>query len=223
VGVSEKAAVDPGYEPVPPSMQEPLRMDWTSRNSAPHSESVEAYTNCDEVELFLNGRSLGKQLKHPDASPLLWDVPYEPGSLKAVASNQGRQASVDELRTAGKPVRIILVPDRARISPDHNDAITIVATAVDDAGVPVPDASAEIQFTVTGPGEIVATDSGSNTDHESFLLTHRHLFAGHLVAILRATGSSGEIQIRASAPGMLDGATGLQAVPSAPPEFSRYF
>jgi beta-galactosidase len=223
VGDSEKAAVDPGYEVVPPSMQEPLRMDWTSRNSAPHSESVEAYTNCDEVELFLNGRSLGKQLKHPDASPLLWEVPYEPGSLKAVAYLQGRQASLDELRTAGRAVRIVLAPDRTRTSPDHNDAITIVATAVDEAGVPVPDASADVQFSVAGPGEIVATDSGSNTDHERFLLSRRRLYEGRMIAIVRATGSSGEIRIRASAPGMLEGATSIQAVPSTPPEFSRYF
>jgi beta-galactosidase len=223
LGVSEKAAVDPGYEPVPPSMQEPLRHDWTSRNSALHSESVEAYTNCDEVELFLNGRSLGKQLKHPDASPLLWEVPYEPGSLKAVAYTQGRQASVDELHTAGKPVRIVLAPDRTQTSPGRNDEVTIVATAVDDAGVPVPDASTEIQISVTGPGEIVATDSGSSTDHEPFQLSHRHLYAGRIVAILRATGSTGEIQIRASASGMVEGATSVQAVPSTPPEFAHSF
>jgi beta-galactosidase len=223
LGLSEKAAVDPGYEPVPPSMEEPLRRDWTSRNAAPHSESVEAYTNCDEVELLLNGHSLGKQLKHPDASPLTWEVPYEPGSLKAVAYLQGRQASVDELRTAGRPVRVVLTPDRTQISPDRNDVVTVAVTAVDEAGVAVPDASAEVQISVTGPGEIVATDSGSNTDHEPFRLSHRHLFAGRMIAILRATGSPGEIRVAASAPGMAGGAASVKAVPGAPAEFERSF
>ena len=211
VAATERSVIDPGYESVQPALQEPLLLDWTPRNTAAHSEAVEVYTNCDEVELLLNGQSLGRQKLHPDASPLTWDVPYAPGSLKAAAYNQGRLAAEDELRTAGKAARIVLSAERATVSAGSQDAVAVVATAVDDAGVPVPAADNEVQFTVSGPAEILATDNGSNTDHESFLLPHHRLYGGRAIAIVRATASSGSIQIHASAAGLAGGDAGLTA------------
>lgn len=218
VAANEKTAVDPGYEPLPAEMKEPLRADWTPRNSAPHKETIEVYTNCEEVELFLNSSSLGRQKLHPDATPLIWEVPYAPGALKAVAYIQGRPAAEDELRTAGKAARIVLTPERDTFSPDRNDVVPIVAMVVDDAGVPVPDsdqaAIGELQFSVSGPAEIVATDNGSRTDHDSFLLSHRHLYNGRAIAILRATASSGSIHVHASTPGLADADASLTAIPA---------
>ena len=223
VAPTERATVDPGYESVQPDLQEPLLLDWTPRNTAPHSESVEVYTNCDEADLLLNGHSLGRQSLHPDASPLKWDVPYAPGSLRAVAYIQGKQVAEDELRTAGKPARIVLSPDRSTLSPAADDVLTIVATAVDDAGVRVPDASAEIQFSVSGPAQIIATDNGSNTDHESFVLPQHHLYAGRLIVLVRATASVGAIHLHASADGLANADAQLTAVPPPPPAFVRAF
>jgi beta-galactosidase len=223
VAATERSAIDPGYESVEPALQQPLRLDWTPRNTAAHSESVEVYTNCEEVELLLNGQSLGRQKLHPDASPLTWNVPYAPGSLKAVAYNQGSLAVEDELRTAGKATRLVLSAERATLSPGAEDAVIVVATAVDQAGVRVPDAANEVLFTVLSPGEIVATDNGSNTDHESFLLPRHGLYDGRAVAILRATASSGSIRVHASATGLADGDVRLTAVEGAPPSFARAF
>jgi len=223
VAPSERSAIDPGYEALQPALQQPLLLDWTPRNTAAHSESVEVYTNCEEVELLLNGQSLGRQKLHPDASPLTWAVPYAPGSLKAVAYNQGIQVAEDELRTAGKAARILLTPERTTISPDGNDVVTIAATAVDAAGVPVPDATDSVEFTVSGPARIVATDNGSNTDHEPFLLAQHHLFGGRMIAILQATASSGSIRVRASAAALADGNARLTAVPGNPSGFVRAF
>jgi beta-galactosidase len=174
---------------------------------------VEVYTNCEEVELLMNGQSLGRQKLHPDASPLTWNVPYAPGSLKAVAYNQGRPAAEDELRTAGKPALIVLSAERATVSAGWEDAVAVVATAVDAAGVQVPDAANEIQFTVSGPAQIVATDSGDNTDHDCFLLSRHRLYDGRAIAILRATASSGSIRVHASAAGLAGGDATLMAVP----------
>jgi len=213
VAASERAVIDPGYESVPQAMQQTLLLDWTPRNTAAHSESVEVYTNCEEVELLLNGQSLGRQKLHADASPLTWNVLYAPGSLKAVGYNQGSQVAEDELRSAGKAARIVLSPERATVSSGGEDAVTIVATAVDEAGVPVPDAANEVQFTVAGPAQILATDNGSNTDHESFVAPRRHLYDGRAIAILRATASSGSIRVNASAAGLADGETQLTAIP----------
>lgn len=216
VAASERVAIDPGYESVPQAMQETLLLDWTPRNTAAHSESVEVYTNCEEVELLLNGQSLGRQKLHADASPLTWNVPYAPGSLNAVAYNRGIPAAEDELRTAGKAARLVLSPERTTLSPSGEDAVTIVATAVDDAGVPVPDASGEVQFSIAGPALIVATDNGSITDHESFLLPRHHLYGGRMIAVLRATAPSGSIRLHASAAGLAGGDALLSAVPSTP-------
>ena len=223
VATTERSAIDPGYESFKPVREESLLLDWTPRNTTAHSESVEVYTNCEEVELLLNGQSLGRQKLHSDASPLTWNVPNAPGSLKAVAYNQGSQVAEDVLRTAGTAARIVLFSERTTLSPGGDDVVTIVATAVDAAGVPVPDESADVQFTVSGPAEIVATDNGSNTDHESFLLPHHHLYGGRTIAILRATASSGSIRVHASAAGLADGDALLTAVPSAPSGFVRAF
>jgi beta-galactosidase len=223
VALNEKSAADPGYESVQPDLQEPLLLDWNPRNTAPHSESVEVYTNCDEVDLLLNGQSLGRQKLHQDASPLKWDVPYSPGSLRAVAYTQGNPVAEDELRTAGKLARIVLLPDRSSLSPTGDDVLTIAATAVDDAGVRVPDASAEVQFTVSGPAQIVATDNGSNTDHEPFPHPQHHLYAGRLIVLVRATAPAGTIHVHASAAGLADGDVQLTAVPPAIPSFARAF
>jgi beta-galactosidase len=221
--VREKSAIDPGYESVSAAPQEPLLPDWSPLNSAPHTESVEAYTNCEEAELFLNGRSLGRQKLHADATPLTWEVPYEPGSLQAVAYRQGQPVAKDELRTAGRAARIVLSPDRATLSPDGNDVVTVVATVVDEAGVPVPDAAGVLQFTVSGPALIVATDNGSSTDHDSFLLPRHHLYGGRAIAILRATASQGSISIHASAEGMAGADARLTAVPANSRGWMRSF
>ncbi|MDR3727743.1 MAG: glycoside hydrolase family 2 TIM barrel-domain containing protein [Terracidiphilus sp.] len=223
VGASEKAALDPGYESVPADLQEPLLHDWTPRNTTPHMESVEVYSNCEEVELFLNGDSLGRQSLHTDASPLTWNVPYAPGSLKAVAYRQGKQVAADELHTAGKPARIELVADRATLSPDADQVVILTATAVDEAGILVPDASAEVDFTVTGPAQIVATDNGNNAEHSPFPLSRRALYGGRAIAILRGTSISGKIFVRASASGLPDGVTQLTAVPENPEGITRAF
>jgi len=223
VGASEKAALDPGYESVQADLQEPLLPDWTPRNTASHLESVEAYSNCDEVELFLNGVSLGRQSLHPDATPLTWTVPFAPGSLKAVAYRQGKQVAQDELRTAGKPSRIELVADRTTLAPNFNDVVVITATAVDDAGIRIPDATEEVQFTIDGPAQLVATDNGSSTDHEPFLLPQHRLYAGRTTLILRATAASGRIRVNASAAGLSSGEALLIAVPTPPISSVRAF
>ena len=222
VAPTERTAIDPGYESVQAALQEPLLLDWTPRNAAAHSEAVEVYTNCAEVELILNGQSLGRQKLHPDASPLKWEVPFAPGSLRAVAYNQGKPVAQDELRTAGKVARILLTPEQTKLSLG-DDVVTIAATAVDAAGVPVPDASAELQFTVSGPARIVATDNGSNTDHESFLLPQHRLYGGRLVVLVRATAAAGSIRVHASATGLADGDTRLTAIPAATQGIFRSF
>ena len=106
---------DPGFEPL--DAPQTQFADWTPGNSQAHEENVEVYSNCEEVELFLNGKSLGAKDKPRDDSPRVWKVKFEPGTIKAVAKNGDSVVAGDELRTAGKPAKIVLTTDREKLSP----------------------------------------------------------------------------------------------------------
>lgn len=205
---------DPGYEPDQRRLQV-LFPDWTPSNSAAHDENVEVYSNCDEVELLLNGRSMGTKQLPRDASPRIWIVPFESGSLKAVARNGGRIVATHELRTAGKPARLMLAADRGRIAPIWDDVSYITARIVDQNGVLVPGANDQVAFAVAGPGVVVAVDSGNNSSHEPFQATSRRAYQGVCFAMLKAKVSHGRITITGSAPGLASGSVTIQAVPSA--------
>jgi beta-galactosidase len=201
---------DPGYN-TPVADNYRLRppeifADWTPKDTAAHNENVEVYSNCDQVELFLNGQSLGSQALHPDASARTWTVPFAPGSLKAVATNHGMTVATDELRTAGQPAKIVLESDHPAITPTFDSVATVIATVVDANGVVVPNANNEISFQVSGPGVIAAVDSGDHTSHEPFQATQRLAYEGRCAALVKATASSGAITLSASASG-LDGAS----------------
>ncbi len=107
---NQQAPTNPAKAPLDPTTRftQPLLLDWTPANREPHTEDVEIYTNAEEVELFLNDKSLGTQKLHPDASPIIFQVPFTPGTLKAIARIGGKVVAQDELRTAGKPAHLVL-------------------------------------------------------------------------------------------------------------------
>jgi beta-galactosidase len=209
------APTDPGYEPDPRRVQV-LFSDWSPRNSAAHDEKVEVYSNCDEVEFFLNGKSLGVKKLPLDASPRSWTVPFEPGAVKAVGRNEGKVVAGYELRTAGKPAKIVLTADRSRVAPTWDDVSYITTKVVDENGVLVPTANDLIVFKVSGPGVVAAVDSGNNSSHEPFQATSRRAYQGFCFAMLKATASRGQITIIASAPGLVSASVTIRATGSAP-------
>jgi beta-galactosidase len=183
-------------------------VDWTPANTLPHDENVEVYSNAEQVELLLNGKSFGSKPLPADASPRGWTVPYAAGTLRAVASNQGAIVATDELRTAGRPARIILESDRTSLSPAYDSVAMVAATVVDANGVVVPDAADLIRFSVAGPGVVAAVDSGDHRSHEPFHATQRLAYQGRCVAFVKASASSGQITLSAEAAG-LAGATAI--------------
>jgi beta-galactosidase len=201
---------DPGYEPDPRRVQV-LFSDWTPRNLSAHQENVEIYSNCDEVELFLNGKSLGAKPLPRDAAPRSWMITFEIGPLKAVARNRGQVVATHELRTAGKPAKIILEADRRVVTPIWDDVSYITARIVDGHGVPVPSANDQVVFSVAGPGGIAAVDSGDNSSHEPFQSSQRRAFQGTCFAMIKATASRGRITITASAPGLSNATINIAA------------
>ncbi len=203
VAPATASPTDPGYEVAEQRRTQTLYGDWTPGKQNAHEENVEIYSNCEEVELFLNGKSLGSKSKPADDRPRNWKVSFEAGTIKAIGKNGGKQMAEFELKTAGKPERIMLSADKARITNDWNDVVFVTATVVDANGIVVPNASDLIEFIATGPGVIAAVDSADNADHDPFQATKRKAFQGLCDALIKANGKSGTITISAKSGGLV--------------------
>lgn len=185
---------------------------WTSRpmlHVFPHwnwtagqTIDVWAYSNADEVELFLNGASLGVKRKPEKVSHLMWRVTYTPGTLRAVARTGGRVVATEEVKTAGVPARVALAPDRTTIHADGSDLSFVTVTVLDSAGVEVPTAEPLIRFGVEGDARIEGVDNGDQVSHESFKTDHVRLFEGKALVIIRAGRAPGTVTLTARADGL---------------------
>jgi beta-galactosidase len=173
---------------------------------------VEVCSNCEGEELFLNGRSLGAKARNADDSARTWQVAYEAGMLRGVGNNRGVAVASRELRTTGKAARIRLTADRKNLSPTWDDVCYVEAAILDQDGTVVPGAGDLVTFTIAGPGQVAAVDSGSNSSHEPFQAMERHACQGRCVAVIKAGGSRGRITISASAPGLSGGSTTIDTI-----------
>jgi beta-galactosidase len=202
VAARQASPTDPGYEATRRIPAETLLDDWTPADLGAHQENVEVYSNCEQVELLLNGKSLGAQPLAADASARTWRVAFEPGTLRAVCTNdRGKPGAAYELRTAGKAARIVLSADRDPLSPGWDDLSFVTATVVDENGVTVTAANPAIAFKVEGPGVVAAMDSADNTSHEPFQAAERRAYRGWCIALVRAR-RAGRIIVSASAEGL---------------------
>ncbi len=126
---------------------------------------VWAHSNCQEVELFLNGRSQGRQTM-TNNSHLEWKVKYAPGTLLARGYNGGKEILTDQVETTGDPTAIQLSPHRARIKADGEDLSVITVQVNDAQGRMVPTAGNPISFAIAGPGKIIGVGNGDPSSHE---------------------------------------------------------
>ena len=165
---------------------------------------VHVYTSGDEAELFLNGKSLGRKKKGEYEYRLTWDdVKYAPGELKAIAYKDGKEWAESTMKTAGAAAKLTLKADRAAIKADGQDLSFVTATVADKDGRMAPRAMNPIRFSISGPGEIVATDNGDATSHESFQAPEKNAFNGLCLAIVRRkAGEAGKIVLKAESDGL---------------------
>ncbi len=203
---------------------------WNWQGREGQNIPVMCYSNGDEVELFLNGKSLGRKKRFsepvempvgPNVSPdrkfitkyrLLWEVPYAPGTLKAVAYRNGKEVASEEVRTAGAPARIKLLADRKVIQADGDDLSFITVRIEDKDGNTCPVADNLVHFSVTGSGMIAAVDNGNAATVEPFHSDQRKAFNGLALVIVRSRpGQTGPIHVVASAEGLKQSATELTA------------
>ncbi|MBD3186333.1 DUF4982 domain-containing protein, partial [Candidatus Bathyarchaeota archaeon] len=151
---------------------------------------VWAYSNCESVELFLNGKSLGTRKMHEfdDLAHVFWDVAFQPGELRAVARTSGKEIAVHAITTAGPIHHLSIEPDRACINADGYDIVYLTVSARDATGILVPRAQDLVTFSVEGPGKIIAVGNGNPISHEPFNDQQRHLFSGKALGILQSKG-----------------------------------
>lgn len=187
--------------------------EWTSKpvlHLLPHwnwekGKSVEVwayYSQADEVELYLNGKSLGKRAKQSDDLHVLWKVDFEPGTLRAVSRKNGKEVLVETIKTAAAPAKIELIADRKKIKADGKDLSFVTIRILDKDGNIVPDADNLVQFTLTGAASIAGVDNGFQASLEPFKANYRKAFHGLCLAIIQAQEKAGTIKLTASAKGL---------------------
>jgi beta-galactosidase len=162
------------------------------------------YSQADEVELYLNGKSLGKRTKQGQDLKVSWKVPYQPGELKAISRKDGKTVLEEEIHTAGQPAKLILSADRSQVNADGKDLSFVTVKVVDKDGNLIPNAANLINFSLVGDGTITAVDNGSQVSHESFKANYRKAFNGLALAIIKAGKTSSTLRLHASSTGLQD-------------------
>lgn len=177
---------------------------------------VYAYTNTEEVELIVNGKSLGRKRKGHDLTPipaeyrgfekgtfmskyrLSWEVPYVPGSLKVVAYNNAKPVAEKEIRTAGLPAKVSLIPDRTVIRQGGEDLCFITVRIEDAEGNLCPMSDNLVKFIIEGEGKLAAVGNGNQRSLESFRVPQRKAFSGQCLLVVRSGKEQGEIVVTAT-------------------------
>ncbi len=175
---------------------------------------VWCFSNCAEVELFLNGTSLGRKTM-PANSHLEWPVAYAAGVLSARGYRDDQEIAYAERRTTGAPARLTLHPDRKTIYADGEDVVVVNVSVEDERGLLVPDASDVVHFSVEGRARIIGVGNGNPSSHEADKASQRAAFGGLCQVILQATTQPGEILLLAEAQGLQRASAAIQAEESA--------
>jgi len=174
---------------------------------------IHVFTSGDEAELFLNGKSLGRKKKALFEYRLRWDeVKYEPGVVKVVAYKNGKIWAEDRVETTGSAAKIETITDRNVIQANGVDLAFITVKVSDEKGRMVPRSDNMIEFSIDGPGEIVATDNGDPTSMVPFPSHKRQAFNGQALVIVRSQkGTTGKIIVKATSAGLEESSVDLNA------------
>jgi beta-galactosidase len=177
------------------------RWNWEGYEGS--SLEVEVYCGHEQVELFLNGESLGKQETNRTSQWIArWQVPYKPGKLEAVAYRAGKEVEKDVLVTADPASAIRLTPDRSILIASGQDLSYVTVELVDGNGNVNPEADHLVRFAVEGPGEIIAVASSDPMSPESYVRPMRKAFRGRCMVVVKSTREPGEILLTATADDM---------------------
>jgi beta-galactosidase len=173
--------------------------NWPGREG--ETIDVWAYTNCEQVELFLNGNSLGRKdvpaLEHAE-----WKVAYQPGVLSAKGYRDGKQILEEKVETTGKPAALRIAPYVTDFKADGEDQVPVAVSVVDAKGQVVPTANNPVVFTISGPAVIDGVGNGDPSCHEPDKASKRSAFNGYCMAIVRGGDKSGAVTLTAESEGL---------------------
>jgi beta-galactosidase len=187
---------------------------WNWPGSEGKVIDVWCFSNCAEVELFLNDASLGRKAV-PANSHLEWPVPYAAGVLAARGYRDNQEVAYTERHTTGAPARLTLHPDRKTICADGEDVVVVNVSVEDEHGLVVPDAADLVHFSVEGGARILGVGNGNPSSHEADKASQRSAFGGLCQVILQATTQPGEIMLLAEAQGLQRASAAIKAEESA--------
>ena len=170
---------------------------------------VIAFSNARQVELFLNGKSLGKKdIPHDDIAE--WQVPYQPGRLEAKAYTDGKTVATEVQETTDAPARIVLSPDFKTLRANGEDAVVVPVTILDDKGRVVPDSTNRVTFELTGGGRIIGVGNGNPADHDTDRASERNAFHGRCIAVVQAGSEPATLHLTATSPGLTPASVSIQ-------------
>ena len=183
--------------------------NWPAYENKPLEVSV--YSSCAEVELFLNGKSLGKKQTNRDSKfTATWNVPYQAGILKTIGYTNGKEVASSQLQTAKQVSKIKLSPDRSVIKANGQDLSYVTVELTDANGVRNPKAENLIKFKVEG-GTIVGVGNANPMGLESYRLPQREAWQGRCLVIVKSSAKSGTIKVTASVAGLQEQQILIQA------------
>jgi len=185
--------------------------NWAGQEGKPIN--VWVHSNCDQVELFLNGKSLGVKTM-PHLEHLEWTVNYVPGSLVAKGYNHHKLAATDRVETTGAPARIVLSTDRTSLTADSEDVTMITVQVLDAKGRVVPYAANKIDFNVSGAGSVAGVGNGDPSCHEPDKASSRSAFHGLCMVLVRASDAPGSVLLQATSKGLKGAAMVLHSSPA---------
>ena len=198
------------HTPVPAGMKEKVsgwgwpdeQHSWTWPGQDGKMMAVRVVTRSRSVWLELNGKIMEGRKIPGDSITALFNVPYEPGILKATAVENGKEVAYAVLTTTGTPKQLQLTPDRKTIPANHNSLSYITVELTDAAKQLVTTGDAAIHFTITGPAEIIGVGNANPADMSSFQQPIKNTFKGRCIVIVRSTGKAGKIAVTANAEGL---------------------
>ncbi|MGD9929382.1 MAG: glycoside hydrolase family 2 TIM barrel-domain containing protein [Mangrovibacterium sp.] len=184
--------------------QKVISSHWNRQEGANYN--LYTYTNADEVELLINGQSIGVKKNSADVkkrNAIFWEnIPYTPGKITAIARKAGKEVARHELETTGKAVGLIMETENAYWKADGLDLQYVKVYAVDRNGRKVPTATGELTFDVSGAARLIAVDNGNHSSDDLFVGNKKSLFNGFAMAILRSDRVAGTVKIKASVAGL---------------------
>ena len=185
--------------------------DWNWKGYEDSTLEVNVYSSCDEVELFLNDKSLGKKLTDRSTKFIaVYNVAYKAGELKAIGYSKGKKVNESILKTAAEPSQVKLSADRNIINADGEDLSYVTVELFDNKGIKNPKAENLIHFTIKGEGTIIGVGNANPTSIESYQLPQRKAWQGRCLVVIKSTHKSGTITLKASGDGLKNSEISIQ-------------